>query len=1668
MNAKAQSQVQSSSTPSFTPAPVNLVQRKCACGGSAGLSGECGQCQKEKLVGENAPLVQPKLKIGQPNDKYEQEADRVADEVMRMPEPKVQRQVGVEEDEETIQTKPIASQITPLIQRQVGPEEEKQQQFLNPRFKGKVISNQKSDSKPKSNKEEAKDALKKTGEAFLKTEPGKEIVKKGKEIVSTLPGAVITGTAAVGAVSALIATNKKLPIQAPAIPLDGIHPGLSMKITVEGPLRSPTKAMISFSGKFGIGKRRERRKPDMTQAEKQREENNRKRREDFEFRESLKTSEEKARDNQRLLDTVTSRLPIPGLKSQEEVPAAEKEKKEETHVQRKKSNNSKDISSDTSMIGEATQSTGQPLDATIRNFMEQRFGHDFSQVKIHTDDKAIASARAVNARAFTLGQDVMFGSAQYSPKTRSGQQLLAHELTHVVQQDEQIKSKPPSKYLMPYSSNIGHKAVFQSKRATDSLSGLEGRSSEYQKANLVGDDPPQLQPKLKISQPNDKFEQESDRVADEVMRMHEPEKLADADFFELAADQGIQRKYPACAEEELQRQPIKEEEEEELQAKERSGEAPEVTSQTQSQIESFRTRGEPLSRVVRSYFESRFGVDFGAVRIHTEPLAAQAARDLRARAFTNGWNIAFANGEFAPDTLNGRKLLAHELTHTLQQNPSLDPLPEGSTLIRRNDTCPNNAVEPVDVPRACVQGSDSEGENEGEMGTNWDQRPHTFQIWPPPPVVPRKTQVRISPLYGTHTLQQGIGALVQRDPLKKDQPESMGVKTKVVGNAQINIHTDGKIVVWVPARKNREGKKSLSYRALAVYFALEVEKIKEVLEKVEKEPNIEFEGEVKKGFSQGIILEAPLRQKIETYLLEHEGLRRTDLDRENVVSPENSEVESLDGTGDGQDLLTLGNADTHKRIALAIKKLRGLPPEIKDFLFTEGAPKKIDYGVHNYRALLSIADLAQQLTAQERADYLARARGRVASDWTSFKAGLEKFVAEQERRGASLIGLIEAKKLLSTIPGNVWEAYKEYRFTKVKTTRAGDVIRIDVVTQWLNEQDPQLSMREFSQIVDQFFVSFQSETASVALTYLDRYQSSLLKERERYSSDDDVSGLKTIVDSPTVTAEYEEGIDASPSSNALVSNYETEEQRQEQEATAKTHFATARKNIGKEHPLIQDPDFDLAGVIDSDVLSIRSAIFGYIDQQIKHAESLRTVLQDPTEAQVVFAMDELMEISFSALGMPKSGIERRIILDYTASEATTKAIRQVVTALTEVVVGIIATIVGGPFGFAVAVASAGKSVYDLSTAIEEWRIEEDAYRVGLDSEAPSLVWVAVAAAGAAVDVAAAAKVFKVMKAFDTGQIDDLSKLTSKLKTIDELDQSKVEVLVDAARARKAAKSLLETRLTKLGLEPSDVDASFRKWLAGLSDEATVDALKGQDKLVRALTEMDPDIRRLLTKCSSDCLPEWLKAQGGAELVNRVQKLQDRAKDASKELRDLFHDMKSVDEAKKALKSLEEVEPEEVAALAKQLRKQVAVIKLPKRPPHAAKGQVKDFDEALLEKVMNTRSKLLQDAGEDSWFRNIAAAKVKKKDGTVEIWIEVNDRSGLHSEAKILNRMKKERVVGEQIYSERIPCKDYHCMPSSKTRFDKVYYGIDPATVQRFPSEDANNAEALKILWGVKP
>lgn len=217
---------------------------------------------------------------------------------------------------------------------------------------------------------------------------------------------------------------------------------------------------------------------------------------------------------------------------------------------------------------------------------------------------------------------------------------------------------------------------------------------------------PYIQAKLNVSSPGDQYEHEADRVADTVMRMSDAQVNPRATVSNQTQISRLQRQCTEC-EEKVQRQELEEEEEpvqtkldgqrpmiqrlraessdrvlrrpagaeeenekeeEMVQGKAAEGGGNQVSQGVQSQIESFRGGGQPLPESSRAYFEPRFGHDLGGVRVHAGAQAAQAARSINAQAFTVGRDVAFAAGQYSPETGAGKRLLAHELTHVIQQN----------------------------------------------------------------------------------------------------------------------------------------------------------------------------------------------------------------------------------------------------------------------------------------------------------------------------------------------------------------------------------------------------------------------------------------------------------------------------------------------------------------------------------------------------------------------------------------------------------------------------------------------------------------------------------------------------------------------------------------------------------------------------------------------------------------------------------------------------------------------------------------------------------------------------------------------------------------------------------------------------------------------------------------
>lgn len=213
-----------------------------------------------------------------------------------------------------------------------------------------------------------------------------------------------------------------------------------------------------------------------------------------------------------------------------------------------------------------------------------------------------------------------------------------------------------------------------------------------------------LRPKLKIGRSNDKFEQEADRVAEQVMRMPDSSGEVNRDISSVDEAPSVQCLTPDN-EKQARRQP-EEEEEELLQLKAMPGQISEVSPAIEASITSLLSGGRPLSQSVRAFFESRFESGFSRVRVHDDAYAANVARSINARAFTLGQHIVFAAGEYAPDATPGRRLLAHELTHVVQQNRNPKPHPQGlvqdkiathQTSVQRS---PARGVDPTGTQRA--------------------------------------------------------------------------------------------------------------------------------------------------------------------------------------------------------------------------------------------------------------------------------------------------------------------------------------------------------------------------------------------------------------------------------------------------------------------------------------------------------------------------------------------------------------------------------------------------------------------------------------------------------------------------------------------------------------------------------------------------------------------------------------------------------------------------------------------------------------------------------------------------------------------------------------------------------------------------------------------------------
>ncbi|MCO4746790.1 MAG: DUF4157 domain-containing protein, partial [Proteobacteria bacterium] len=334
-----------------------------------------------------------------------------------------------------------------------------------------------------------------------------------------------------------------------------------------------------------------------------------------------------------------------------------------------------------------SRSGGRALPQDQLNRMNAAFEHDFSHVRVHTGGTAARASEALNAHAFTLGADIFFGAGEWAPNSASGDRLLAHELTHVLQHDEgRLPSTSGSEGDVEVS-NPNESVELEAYRNEDRiLAALRNIDADLANGDAAQDAP--------VAQ----GQQAANAVANETVESVDTA----VDVAETRTDLGLESAETA---------PMIESAEvvvETAEAAEVESDSPmmadrEAATPTSGAIIDMikKSRGKALPGAVAQKLAALLGHDFSHVRVHTDNEAAKAADELNARAFALGADVFFNTGEFAPASADGQELLAHELTHVVQHDEGR--LPSGGDGLDVSKPSDGAEVEARDNAAAAVE-----------------------------------------------------------------------------------------------------------------------------------------------------------------------------------------------------------------------------------------------------------------------------------------------------------------------------------------------------------------------------------------------------------------------------------------------------------------------------------------------------------------------------------------------------------------------------------------------------------------------------------------------------------------------------------------------------------------------------------------------------------------------------------------------------------------------------------------------------------------------------------------------------------------------------------------------------------------------------------------------------
>ncbi len=844
---------------------------------------------------------------------------------------------------------------------------------------------------------------------------------------------------------------------------------------------------------------------------------------------------------------------------------------------------------------------------------------------------------------------------------------------------------------------------------------------------------------------------------------------------------------------------------------------------------------------VRGKMEAAFGADFAPVRIHEGP----HAKAIGAQAYTQGTDIHFAPGQYQPDSQRGQELLGHELTHVVQQaegrvrtmvHAKGAPLNDDPALEQEADVLGARAArgERVasgqragHVPRATSgpgqAKSTDPASNESPAGQEAPIGLDMAQAVQDPAgeslALPEGTQAPVQARAEAAPVQaKGRPAPIQANALQPIQRQEGGRQSKVYVPYRIPITRpmtgeEFKVAAArqvfgavIEATTWKNIKDSYSPENSPVTLHVEVGLLNRYRGQVNQARGFEMDpgggisgaGERARSFQS-----APASDEKTALMAE--------IDRRYAAAAGVPQGTAIEPGQAGQAELWRTIRD---EVLFQREHIARLPPKVKELIRFGTKGKTLTPA--DYDQLFRIAKKIEGMPPGQVADYLGKING-ATTDPSELEASLDRYAAEMAQRALQA----EEREGIQTKLDGLKEVYEKYRqYMRTLTVEAvgagmGAGLGPRASTSMQEELTRQLqahgfaSVSEFEAYIEKFEKAFEQGAATMVIDLLARYEGTLYREAQRFKDPMEVSALyqklggvrmhhAAFEQNAAISNDHARNAERSRlPGNGHLRPKATQDQAGEahQRAEASRQAAQAEiQGLSAAHPIFQEEGLPLDRRIDKAALAkagegqLGGLIAGHIAGRIKDIQEARSQVQGKSE--LIYKMDKMMPQFYAQQGIAPGSIHDAIIQDKLRDDAVVKLVGGISLAIVGVALTVVSLGAATPAIVAAGAAAGafGLSGYMVYEEYEQYAEQQDLADVGLADD-PSIVWLVLAVAGAAVDMGAAVKAVRALapaaKALNAGgDASAFTKAVQALQKAGEIDARIAQAAEKAAAARQ--------------------------------------------------------------------------------------------------------------------------------------------------------------------------------------------------------------------------------------------------------------------------------------------